>query len=109
MNGRTYERKNGGTVFKESCALKGHNQQHRATPCVGNVYIATKPQRGEIHLITPFQGLINGAASVRRALPCAVDLRAFSPSPVYTFFRSYVLSFPRSYVLPFPHSYVINI
>jgi hypothetical protein len=36
---------------------------------------------------------MNGAASVRRALPCAVDCRAFSPSPVHTFTHSSVLPF----------------
>ncbi|MDR2680410.1 MAG: hypothetical protein LBC47_06325 [Tannerella sp.] len=33
-------------------ALKGHNQQRRATPCGGNVYIATKPQRGVIRPVS---------------------------------------------------------
>ncbi|MDR2691566.1 MAG: hypothetical protein LBB73_04610 [Dysgonamonadaceae bacterium] len=32
--------------------------------------------------IPPFQGLVNVVRSVRRALPCAIDYRAFSP-PVW--------------------------
>jgi hypothetical protein len=42
--------------------------------------------------ITPFQGLVNVMRSIRRALPCTVDYRAFSPFP---FTRSYVLPFTR--------------
>ncbi|MDR2691565.1 MAG: hypothetical protein LBB73_04605 [Dysgonamonadaceae bacterium] len=33
-------------------------------------------------LIPPFQGLVNVMHSVRRALPCATDSRAFSPPVV---------------------------
>jgi hypothetical protein len=39
-----------------------------------------RAQSGLFYLITPFQGLRNVMRSVRRALPCANDYRAFSPA-----------------------------
>jgi hypothetical protein len=51
--------------------------------------------------ITPLQGLAFAGHSFRRALPCAVDDRTFSPFSVLPFSRSSVHPFSHSSVHPF--------
>ena len=63
-----------------SNALKGQNHQHRATPCERRTepLQALKGRNPAQYMISPFQGLDLRTLSFRRALPYAIEYKAFS-------------------------------